>query len=165
MIVRIRRLSRGARFIHPSDPTSRTAILAPGFRPTRLVRVFPEGWNKRAKRFDPGSIAGPPEQLRMLARDGWPMEQAVIVFTYASAPGISSPDRETFWRAFGVPVFEQYLSPANKLLATECDAHEGLHVVSGCEGFPLEYDICPCGNPAPRVTRGSRIEELAGLLA
>jgi len=101
----------------------------------------------------------------MLARDGWPMEQAVIVFTYASAPGISSPDRETFWRAFGVPVFEQYLSPANKLLATECDAHEGLHVVSGCEGFPLEYDICPCGNPAPRVTRGSRIEELAGLLA
>ncbi|MGA2882136.1 MAG: hypothetical protein ABSG13_24560 [Bryobacteraceae bacterium] len=165
MIVRIRRPSQGAAFIHPSDPAARTAILAAGFRQTRLVRVFPQGWNERAKRFEPGSIAGPLEQLRTLARDGWPIEQAVVVFTYAGAPGISRPDRDCFWRVFGVPVFEQYLSPKNKLLATECDAHVGLHVVSGCEGLPLEHDVCPCGNPAPRLTRGSRIEELAGLLA
>jgi hypothetical protein len=64
-----------------------------------------------------------------------------------------------------VPIFEQYLSPKNRLLASECDAHQGLHVVSGCEGFRLEHDTCACGNPAPRLIRGSRIEELAGLLA
>ncbi len=165
MIVIIRRPFKGAYFIHPSDTSARTAILAPGFRATRLVRVFPQGWNERARRFRPGSIAGPLEVVRNLARDGWPIEQAVVVFTYAASPGIPTPDRECFWRAFGVPVFEQYLSPKNRLLATECDAHSGLHVVSGCEAFPLEHDPCPCGNPAPRLTRGPRIEELAGLLA
>ena len=165
-MVRIRRPFKGAHFIHPCDPAGRTAILAPGFRESRLVRIFPHGWNQRAKRFEPGSVAGPLEQLRRLARDAvWQLEQAVVVFTYAAAPGISPSDREAFWRAFGVPVFEQYLSPKNRLLATECDAHSGLHVVTGCEAFPLEHDVCACGNPAPRLTRGSRIEELAGLLA
>jgi hypothetical protein len=165
MVLRIRRPSKGAHFIHPIDPAPRTAILAPGFRETRLVRIFPQGWNDRAQRFDPRSIAGPLEQLRDLAREGWPFEQAVVVFTYAGGPAISPSDREAFWRSFGVPVFEQYLSPKNRLLATECDAHSGLHVISGCEGFPLEHELCACGNPGPRLTRGSRIDELAGLLA
>jgi hypothetical protein len=165
MVVRIRRPSKGAHFIPPVDPAPRTAILAPGFRETRLVRIFPQGWNGRAKRFNPACIAGPLEQLLSIAQDGWPIEQAVVVFTYAGGTGLSPLDRESLWNAFGVPVFEQYLSPRNRLLATECDAHSGLHVVSGCEGFPLEGEVCACGNPAPRLTRGHRIDELAGLLA
>src|SRR5580692_6557841 len=128
MVVRIRRPFKGAHFIHPIDPAPRTAILAAGFRETRLVRVFPEGWSERAKRFQPGSIAGPLDQLRTLARDGWPLEQAVIAFTYAGGPGLSPLDRESLWKAFGVPVFEQFLGPRHRLLATECDAHWGLHV-------------------------------------
>jgi len=165
MVVRIRRPFKGAHFVHPIDPAPRTAILAPGFRETRLVRIFPQGWNERARRFDPGSIAGPLEQLRNLALAAWPLEQAVVVFTYSGRIGIPAQDRESLWKAFGVPVFEQYLGPRNKLLASECDAHAGLHVISGCEGFFLERDICACGNSAPRLTRGSRLEELAGLLA
>ena len=165
MVVRIRRPFQGAHFVHPIDPAPRTAILAAGFRESRLVRTFPQGWNERARRFRPGTIAGPLDQLRSLAREEWPLEQAVIVFTYAGGPGVSPLDRESLWKAFGVPVFEQFLGPRNRLLATECDAHWGLHVVSSCEGFPLEYEVCPCGNPAPRITRGSRIEELASLLA
>jgi hypothetical protein len=163
MLVIIRRPSKGAHFVHPIDPATRTAILAPGFRPTKSVRVFPQGWDHRVKRFDPLSIAGPLEQLRSLAIDGWPLEQAVVVFTYAGQPVISDVDRESFWKAFGVPVFEQYLSPRNPLLATECDAHAGLHVVSGCEDFPVEREVCACGNSAPRLTRGLRVEELAAL--
>jgi hypothetical protein len=165
MIVRIRRPSPGARFVHPFDPAPRTAILAPGFCQTPTVRTFPEGWSERARRFNPASVAGPLPLLRRMARDTWTFEQAVIAFTYGDGPGISQQDRELLWRAFGVPVFEQYLSPRNKLLAIECDAHSGLHVVGVCEGFPLEHDVCPCGSRTPRLTRGSRIEELAGLLA
>jgi hypothetical protein len=89
----------------------------------------------------------------------------VVVFTYAGCAVLSPLGREALWKAFGVPVFEQYLNSKNKLPATECDAHSGLHVVSGCEGFRLEHDICACGNPAPRLMRESRLEELAGLLA
>jgi hypothetical protein len=106
MVVRIRRPFKGARFIHPIDPAPRTAILAAGFRESRQVRIFPQGWNERAKRFDPGSIAGPLEQLRSLAREAWPLE-----------------------------------------------------------GLAVDREVCACGNPAPRLARGSRIDELAGLLA
>lgn len=165
MIVRIRRPYQGAQFLHPLHPAPRTAILANGFRETKLVRTFPHGWNEHVRRFNPSSIAGPLEQLRRLAGDDYAIERALVVFTYAGNPGISPSDRESLWKAFGVPVFEQYLSPRNKLLATECDAHSGLHVIASCDGFALEHDVCPCGNRAPRLTRGSRIEELAGLLA
>jgi hypothetical protein len=165
MVVRIRRPSNGADFIHPINPAPRTAILASGFRETRLVRIFPQGWNDRARRFNPGSVAGPVEQLLSLSRDGCLIEQAVVAFTYPGGSGLLAKDREALWRAFSVPVFEQYLSPRNRLLATECDAHSGLHVVSGCEGFALEDDACACGNPAPRLTRGFGIEQLAALLA
>ncbi len=164
MIVRIRRSHRGARFIHPLDAESRTAILAPGFQETRLVRVFPQGWDKSAERFAPASVAGPLEQLRSLAHIGRPLEDAVIGFTYQADSGVSPADRELFWEAFGVPLFQQYLGSDNELLATECDAHSGLHVVAGCEGLDLEHDLCACGNPAPRLTRRGRIEELAELL-
>ena len=74
-------------------------------------------------------------------------------------------DRKLFWGAFGVPVFEQYLGLRNELLAAECDAHCGLHVVWGCDDFDLNPDMCACGNGAPRLSRGARIEELASLLA
>lgn len=165
MIVRLRRPSKGAIFVHPIEPVPRTAILTPGFRETRLVRVFPEGWNEHVKRFAPACIAGPFDRLQALAREGWPLEQAVVVFTYAGGPVLSQTDRDLLWQGFGVPVFEQYLDHEHKLLASECEAHAGLHVVSGCEGLPLEHDVCACGNPAPRMIRGSRIDELVGLLA
>lgn len=165
MVVRIRRPSQGATFIHPMDPAPRTAILAPGFRETRLVRMFPQGWNERARRFNPASVAGPVDQLRRLASEKWAIEQAVIVFTYVGGAALSPDDREWLWDAFGVPIFEQHLSPKNRLLATECDAHSGLHVVSGGAGWVLEDEVCACGNPAPRLKRGPRIDELVGLLA
>ena len=165
MVVRIRRPSRGALFIHPVDPAPRTAILARGFIETPSARVFPEGWSERARRFNPASIAGPLQLLRRMARDTWSFDQAPVVLTYAGGPVLTTLDRDALWKAFGVPVFEQLLSAKNRLLATECDAHAGMHVVSGCEDCALERDVCACGNPAPRMIRGSRIEELAGLLA
>jgi hypothetical protein len=165
MVVKIRRPAKGAFFIHPIDPAPRTAILARGFLETRSVRTFPEGWTERARRFEPASIAGPLEVLRRLARDTWSFEHAVVVFTYPGSAGVTPLDRDRLWKAFGVPIFEQYLSPRNRLLASECEAHAGLHVVSGCEGFRLEHEVCPCGDSSPRLLRGLRIEELAGLLA
>jgi hypothetical protein len=165
MIVRIRRPRIGARFVHPLDPEPRTAILAPGFQGTKRVRIFPHGWNDQAARFGPTSIAGPPGQLRRAAQFGLRLEHAVIAFTYAGEAGLSFSDREYFWGVFGVPVFEQYLGAHNQLLAMECEAHCGLHAVSGCDDLFLEHDLCACGNTAPRLARGARIEELAALLA
>jgi hypothetical protein len=165
MVVRIRRPSKGACFIHPIDPAPRTAVLAAGFRQTKLTRVFPQGWNGRAARFSRVSVAGPLEQVIRVARAGWRVEHSIVIFTYPGEPGLSAQERDSFWKAFEVPVFEQYLWPNSELLATECDAHAGLHVVNGYEDLELEHDLCPCGNPAPRLARGSRIDELAALLS
>jgi hypothetical protein len=165
MVVRIRRPSKGARFIHPVDPAPRTAVLAAGFQETKLARVFPLGWNGRAARFSRASVAGPLEQVLRVARAGWRVEHSIVVFTYLGEPGLSARERESFWKAFEVPVFEQCLGPNSELLATECDAHAGLHVVNGYEDPDLDHEVCACGNPAPRLTRGARIDELAALLS
>jgi hypothetical protein len=170
MIIHIRYRPRtvGARFVHPIDPMPRTAILASGFLETKMARVFPQGWDALVARFKPTSIAGPIERLRQIAREGVRLDHAVIVLTYPGESGLSHADRDMLWRDLGVPVFEQYLDRKNRLLAMECDAHSGMHVVAGCAGLELESDPCACGNRAPRLSggvRGARIEELAELLA
>jgi len=170
MIVHIRYRPRNvdARFVHPIDPVPRTAILTAGFQETRVVRVFSRGWDDRATRFRATSIAGSIEQLRRILTAGIRLEHAVIALTYPGDPALSQSDREALWRALGVPVFEQYLDRKNRLLAMECDVHSGLHVVSGCAGLEVEPEACACGNRAPRLSRGlrgTRLDELAGLLA
>jgi len=168
MIVRLqlRRRKSGARFVHPMDPMPRTAILAPGFLETKLTRVFPTGWNEAADRFQPTSIAGPPEQLRRLARDGVRPQHSVVAFSYDGQESrLTAADRELFWKSFGVPVFEQLLSAGNELIAMECDAHDGLHLVGDFQHLKAGIGTCPCGNPAPRMARTRRIDELVQLLA
>jgi len=164
MIVKIRRRVSGAPFIHPMDPTPRTAILAPGFQQSKLVRVFPAGWTEAAVRFNPSSIAGPMEQLRCLTKHGLVLGHAVVAFTYKGHAGLSDDDRNLFWDSFGVPVFEQHLGPSNQLLAMECEAHAGLHVMGDFGDARLDRNSCVCGNPAPRFQR-RRIDELADMLA
>ena len=167
MTVRIRfqRSDNGARFVHPMDPAPRTAILAPGFQSNKTTRIFPRGWDQQAARFQPESIAAPLEELRRLASEGLRLEHAVIALTYEGEEGLSIADRELFWRGFGVPVFEQLLDSENRLLAMECDAHSGLHVLGDCQDLHLEREPCGCGDRSPRISRGARVEELVELLA
>jgi len=167
MIVRIqlRRRKDGVRFVHPMDPMPRTAILAPGFQETKLSRVFLAGWNEAAERFQPTSIAGTPSQLRRIARAGVRPQHSVVALSYDGQEGLTSADREFFWATLGVPLFEQLLSAGNELIAMECDAHDGLHLVGEFKDLKSGISTCPCGNPAPRMARQHRIEELAQLLA
>jgi hypothetical protein len=174
MIVRIKiqRQGQGAHFVHPMNPPPRTAILAPGFHSTRNMRVFPLGWDQRARRFHPQSVAAPPAELRRLADQGLHLESAVIVLTHPGEEELTAEDRDMFWCVFGVPVYEQYLDHKNRLLAMECDAHSGLHVLRGGEidqewreHLRLEREACACGDRSPRVTRVPRIHELVELLA
>jgi hypothetical protein len=165
MRVIIRDKRRGATFVHPIDPAPRTAVLAAGFRETKLTRIFPQGWNDRVARFSPASVAGGREHLFQAARAGAQIGHSVVLFTRPGEPGLSGAERESLWDSLGVPVFEQYLGFKSELLATECDAHAGLHVVAGYDDLDLDYDVCACGNRAPRLIRGARIDELAALLS
>ena len=104
---------RQGRTLHPSH-RSRAADRDSGaraFARPGWCGSFPQGWNERARRFQPGChrrSAGAIAQAgaRRLAVSN----KRVIAFTYAGGPGVSPPIANRFGRLFGVPVFEQYLS-------------------------------------------------------
>jgi hypothetical protein len=125
-------------FVHPLDPTPRTAILVPGFRSTRRIRVFPDGWTEACAKFSPGAIAGSFDRLIQAADLGASPTHAVISLSWDMNHRLAPHLRNTLWDRFGVPVFEQVLGPGNALLAYECEAHTSLHATAeyrdGLEG-------------------------------
>lgn len=126
-------------------------ILAPGFRKTRNVRVFADGWCDEAARLGPCAAAATFDELCRLARLGVELRHAAVVFTYGTDSALHDDHRDFLWEAFGVPIFEQCLGPNNELLATECEAHDGLHVMGAVGSVPLENNVCGCGSTVPRI--------------
>lgn len=155
MVVRLRwrRGSAGATFFPPLGEAMRTAILVAGFRETRSIRVFGEGWSSAAAKFQPAVIAAPLQLLRKLAPRAENLEllHAIVAFTDDATVGLTDSDRDLFWRVFSVPVFEQYLGAQNELLAAECEAHAGLHLVGGRVCGALDHAPCACGQTTPRI--------------
>lgn len=167
MKVPFRRKQTGAAFVHPLDPAPKTIVLAAGFQSTRTIRVFPDGWNEQAARLCPCAVAAPMKELHRLARAGIELQHAVIVLMRGADARLLEEDRELLWRAFGVPVFEQCLGEDNVLLAAECEAHDGLHVVGRGiqEDVNLEAGVCGCGSGVPRLKPARETRELERLYA
>jgi len=145
-----------APFLYPSAGNPRVAVLVPGFRETRQVRYFATLDDDEAVRFDPEVLAGTAAQLRWAALRNWPVKarNGIVVLTYEREEGLSDYDRDILWDVFGVPVFEQYFTRRNRLLASECDAHEGLHLSGSAvhrEGWLIEPSPCACGDARPRL--------------
>ena len=136
-------------FLYPAHTTPRVAVLTPWFRtpgftdlrilsrffkaPPLLkrsapgqVRIFPDGWNAEAARFAPAAVAGTLEQIRAFAEVT--VTHAIIVLERPDTPRLTEADRDWLWRRFGVPVFQQVIGRNGRLLATECEAHQGLHL-------------------------------------
>ena len=159
MRVIIRTKASGAAFVHPFDPGAKTAVLMAGFRNTRTVRVFPGGWCQQAARFHPAAIAAPIDELRRLGHLRIDACNAAIVLTRGAKPLLTQEDRDLIWEALGVPVFEQCLGPNNRLLAFECEAHDGLHLRVP-PGPALETSICACGRATPRLMPEREFDKL-----
>jgi hypothetical protein len=154
--------------VYPIPPAPPTAILIAGFRPSGNMRVFDNGWSEEAANFAPSAIAATPAQL--LALPSIPsIRHALIVLVRPTEPSLSEDDRERLWRAFRVPVFEQRIDESCRLLAAECEAHDGLHIesaeVSPREGEQLETTLCGCGRTTPRLIASARIENLRKIAA
>ncbi len=175
-----------ARFRFPNGETPRTAVLMDGFRPSLHVRVLPNGLRRWLAWCQPEALAGPLEKLRLVAAaveagrlSLRSLNRALIVLTPLGQARLGDQNREMLWQTLQVPVFEYLLGFANDLLAWECDAHQGLHVLSDEAVFErrgtrllctslvelcypvlrlatgltasLEDGACPCGDPGPRV--------------
>ena len=155
-------LPRKSAFRYPLDPAPRTAVLAACFRQAWLparsaIRMFPRGWSAEVAEFAPAAVAANREQLFGLAAADRPpvFTHAVIVLESPGEAQLSADERDRLWRAFRVPIFEQIIGPRGRLLAAECEAHDGLHVEAPnlpCEGYRLELTVCGCGRKTPRIT-------------
>jgi phenylacetate-CoA ligase len=63
-----------------------------------------------------------------MARTGPRLTHSLVAFVGPEFGALTSEDRDLLWTRFGVPVYEQLRGLGRELLASECDAHEGLHV-------------------------------------
>ena len=145
--------------MYPVHPVPCTAVLVPWFQEgvlaNRPVRIFPHGWSADAAAFAPAAVAGTFEQLNALARAGIPsLTHSIIILWQPEQQRMSEADRESLWLAFRVPVFEQVIGKSGKLLAAECEAHDGLHIASpdlSLQGESVDDSPCPCGRKTPRI--------------
>src|SRR5713101_3157805 len=146
--------------VYPIQPPPKTAVLAPWFRSAGLVRVFPAGWTAGAVAFAPSAIAATLDQLDALAALKIPpLSHAVIALTRPSELRLADADRDRLWAAFRVPVFEQIIGEGGELLATECEAHEGLHIESAKlpldkmipDKMTIDASLCACRRTTLRL--------------
>jgi len=109
----------------------------------------------------------------------------VVLSSLESGAGerFSSRDRDVLWSAFGLPVFEQLRGWNGRVVARECEVHDGLHFdaasviaeahrgelfVSGLPaGFGAEIAAgqCECGLETPRLRWLSRARRRAAAVA
>jgi hypothetical protein len=130
--------------------------------------------------FRPCVLVGSEADLRGLAElaqrnflDLTSVDHAIFVLTACGEKPPTDVSRVVLWQAFGVPVYELFVDAKARLLASECEAHEGWHVES-CASFSLldgelilnapglsdlptgltgriEIELCPCGRGGMRV--------------
>ena len=95
---------------------------------------------------------------------------AIVVLSSLPAPGgpMTDDHRDLLWRAFGLPVFEQLLGADGRVLARECEVHDGLHadeagilLASEAAGHSAEIvtGLCYCGLETPRLRNLVRLRE------
>lgn len=99
--------------------------------------------------------------------------RAIFALTNCGSKPITDSLRDLLWETFGAPLYELIIAPGCRLLASECEAHDGWHVQPGANAYlvkgELVYDLppftnlhtcftgeidaaaCACGRPTPRL--------------
>jgi hypothetical protein len=174
-------------FRSPLEHTPKTAVLMPGFEQTSAVKTFAQNWTQGLKRLGASALAAPVSVLREMAatielgqQEMYALRHFVVSFTGGDHGELREEDREQFWRVFQVPVFEQRVGFDGRVVAYECEAHDGLHIMPERAAFEetaesellmtsltdlryptlrvgtrmarsIEHECCGCGNAAPRL--------------
>lgn len=58
------------------------------------------------------------------------LSHGIVILNSIEHGTLSSGERDLLWFTFGVPIFEQWLGLEGELLASECEAHHGMHLIS-----------------------------------
>ena len=134
----------------PAPGAERIATLVPAFRPALSLRHFrPDQWTELAA-WQPSLLVGRLEQLEVVRVQP---THAIVVLTAPGYP-LDEAAREGLWRRFEVPVFEQMTDGRGHVIAAECEAHDGLHLLCKPSEAPLgeiRSAPCECGRKGARV--------------
>ena len=146
------------------DPALRIAVLTPNLTLRQMLRRM---CNCRAVAADVPVLRSLAEAVESGKAALRPVDAAVIAFTGIKHGELTVLERDLFWRVFQVPVFEQFLAPDGRILAMECDAHDGPHLLDSNSPIPgfrafLDHTPCACGNRHPRLSRLERLEHPPG---
>ena len=143
----------------PAGADPRTAVVHPFLKarkPHFVVRPGQPGMMNRICGLKPEAIAASFEQLlevgSALNSDQRPAK-AVVVFRGPEEP-LSCLQRDRLWDLFQVPLYEQVLDSQARLLATECEAHDGMHILAEWDQLKASDIVdgpCECGVSARRV--------------
>lgn len=153
---------------------------------TGLAWFYVEWW-EALRAHQPDILAGHRDALTRLAelvkrrRIDLALGRALFTLTRVGERPLPDAARDQLWDAFGVPVYELYVTGNGVILASECEAHNGWHVnpetarISKLAGEPhvvlnrlgsngREYqavgmgfaadmtsETCDCGQTTPRV--------------
>lgn len=105
---------RKAEFRYPLQPSPKVSLLLDGCKRRSSVKAE--------------TLAAPVHILREMASVAGPQRYPVVAFTGVRHGTLTQADRDVFWEAYQVPVFEQWLGLEDEPVAEECEAHDGLHV-------------------------------------
>ncbi len=147
---------RRPRFSSSAPVIARTVVFEPLFRRnSNLLYVDPRASAAAGdiRNFHPAALAGRLETLLEFARTAQPTH-ALVAFTAEGARCLSDRDRDDLWNACPVPVFEQVITADGRLVAWECEAHDGLHLAADAIAPPccaVTTAVCACGTASPRI--------------
>jgi hypothetical protein len=142
---------RAARFFYPLEHIPRVAVVGRAVQRQRQVRTFAAHQRKEVLQYAPQALAAPVQLLRDWACHDETLTLSHSIIAYSTfADPVTKEDRDLFWRVFQVPVFEQRISESGALIAWECQAHNGLHLVRG-----VSPHLCACGLPAEIIPLAS----------
>ena len=96
------------------------------------------------------TIAAPMSTIRSIDRTNWSPDFPIVVLSNIEDGLIAEADRDYIWQSFGVPMFEYLLGSDGKIIARECEAHDGLHLDAPAAGT-VTTEPCPCGRPGNRL--------------
>jgi len=158
-----------SRLHYPLPGAPRVAVLGLPVKIEDNIRCFSHWTCNQIMRFSPEAIAGSLSDLLEIERlrsDGFLLAPCLslplVVFSSLRTGILNQQDRECLWHAFGLPFYEQIRDDEGRLLAYECDAHDGFHWVGEEVGTHLARPVlCACGRMATKTPASEQTESAA----